>query len=130
VGLHRHPGKLISLPALALVCWRRALVSAALLAHKSVRPRPRETAGTAFFADCRHRVVVALHWLTFYVRSSCPTPRRPAASMALRRSFLAVIEPMVKCAPPTRANRCSGWSCWRGALVVGGVPVSMHAGTR
>ena len=30
-------GKLISLPALALVCWRMALVSVALLAFPSVR---------------------------------------------------------------------------------------------
>ena len=122
-------GKLISLPALALVCWRMVLVALALLAWRGVRrglaeltPRLRRTyAGIG--------VLVALHWLTFYGAIKLANASVAAACIGLAPVFLAVIEPWVMRTRFDPRELLLGVLVVPGvALVVGGVPTAMHAG--
>jgi drug/metabolite transporter (DMT)-like permease len=122
-------GKLISLPALALVCWRMVLVSAALLAWRGVRhgvarmpPRLRRVyAGIG--------VLVALHWLSFYGAIKLANASVAAACIGLAPVFLAIFEPLVLRTRFDPRELLLGVIVVPGvALVVGGVPVAMHAG--
>jgi drug/metabolite transporter (DMT)-like permease len=122
-------GKLISLPALALVCWRMLLVALALLAWRGVRrglgalsPRLRRIyAGIG--------VIVALHWLTFYGAIKLANASVAAACIGLAPVFLAVIEPWVMRTRFDPRELLLGVMVVPGvALVVGGVPPAMHAG--
>jgi len=122
-------GKLITLPALALVCWRMALVSAALLLLKRVRRGLRETSARLLLRVAGIGVVVALHWLTFYGAIKLANASVAAACMGLAPVFLAVIEPLVMRTRFDPRELLLGALVVPGvALVVGGVPVSMHAG--
>nr|MBP6691959.1 EamA family transporter [Xanthomonadales bacterium] len=59
-------GKLISLPAGALVFWRMAIVTGALALAPRVWRALRATPPRTLLAWAGIGVVVALHWLTFY----------------------------------------------------------------
>ena len=122
-------GKLITLPALALVCWRMALVSLALFALKRVRRGWRELPSRLRRRYAGIGVVVALHWLTFYGAIKLANASVAAACMGLAPVFLAVIEPWLMRTRFDPRELLLGALVVPGvALVVGGVPVSMHAG--
>jgi drug/metabolite transporter (DMT)-like permease len=122
-------GKLISLPALALVCWRMALVALALLALRRVRRGLREMPAPLRRRYAGIGVVVALHWLTFYGAIKLANASVAAACMGLAPVFLAVIEPWLMRTRFDPRELLLGALVVPGvALVVGGVPVSMHAG--
>lgn len=122
-------GKLITLPALALVAWRMALVSLALLALKRVRRGLREMPARLRRRFAGVGIVVALHWLTFYGAIKLANASVAAACMGLAPVFLAVIEPWLMRTRFDARELLLGALVVPGvALVVGGVPVSMHAG--
>jgi len=122
-------GKLITLPALALVCWRMALVSGALFALKRVRRGWREMPPRLRRRFAAIGVVVALHWLTFYGSIKLANASVAAACMGLAPVFLAVIEPWLMRTRFDPRELLLGALVVPGvALVVGGVPVAMHAG--
>jgi len=122
-------GKLISLPALALVCWRMALVALALFALKRVRRGLSELSSRLRWRLSGIGVLVALHWLTFYGAIKLANASVAAACIGLAPVFLAVIEPWVMRSRFDRRELLLGVLVVPGvALVVGGVPVAMHAG--
>jgi len=122
-------GKLITLPALQLVWWRMLLVSAALAcvprvwrALARVPPRRR-----LVFAGIG--CVVALHWLSFYGSVKLANASVAATLMALAPVVTVLIEPVLTGARFERHNLLLGLAVIPGiALVVGGIPGSMHLG--
>ena len=122
-------GKLITLPALALVCWRMGLVSSALLLFPAVRRGLRTLAAGLRWRFAGIGVIVALHWLTFYGAIKLANASVAAACMGLAPVFLAVIEPVVMRTRFDPREVLLGVLVVPGvALVVGGVPTAMHAG--
>ena len=86
-------GKLISLPAFALVWWRMLIVVTALSVMpafwRSLRMIDYRTAG--IFAGIG--VIVALHWITFYGAIKLANASIAATCMGTAPLFMAVIEP-------------------------------------
>ena len=122
-------GKLITLPASALVVWRMGLVAVllALLPRvwRTVRSIPRPT--IARYAAIG--VIIALHWLTFYGAIRLANASVAVACMALGSVFAAIIEPFVTGRPHERSELLLGVLALPGVvLLVGGVPLSMHLG--
>ena len=122
-------GKLITLPATQLVWWRMLLVTAALAcfprvwwALKFITPRQM-----LVFAGIGG--VVALHWLAFYGSVKLANASVAATTMALAPVVTALIEPLITGARFERHNLLLGILVIPGvALVVGGIPDSMHLG--
>jgi drug/metabolite transporter (DMT)-like permease len=122
-------GKLITLPALALVCWRMATVALALFALKRVRRGWRELPPRLRRRYAAVGMVVALHWLTFYGAIKLANASVAAACMGLAPVFLAIVEPWLMRTRFDPRELLLGALVVPGvALVVGGVPASMHAG--
>ena len=84
-------GKLITLPALALVWWRMLIVVAVLAllprVWRAVRALPARTMVT--FATIG--VVVALHWLSFYGAIKLANASVAATCMAVGPIFMALV---------------------------------------
>lgn len=122
-------GKLITLPALALVVWRMLLVAGALALV------PRVWRGWLAL-DGRHRAIyagigalVALHWLTFYGAIKLANASVAATCIALAPVFLAVVEPWLTGKRFEPRELALGVAVVPGvALVVGGVPAGMRLG--
>jgi drug/metabolite transporter (DMT)-like permease len=122
-------GKLITLTAMQLVWWRMLLVTIALAcfprvwrALKSIPPRQM-----LVFAGIGG--VVALHWLAFYGSVKLANASVAATTMALAPAVTALIEPAITGARFERHNLLLGVLVIPGvALVVGGIPGSMHLG--
>lgn len=122
-------GKLISLPALALVWWRMVLVIAALLlvprVWRGLRNMPRRLA----VAYAGIGVVVALHWLSFYGSIKLANASVAATCIALGPVFLALIEPWIARRRFDPRELLLGVAVVPGvALVVGGIPSTMRIG--
>ncbi len=122
-------GKLITLPALALVWWRMLLVTAALACFprvwRALRGIPLRLALTYAGIGC----VVALHWLAFYGSVKLANASVAATCMALAPVVTALIEPWLTGARFERHNILLGVLVIPGvALVVGGIPSDMHLG--
>ncbi len=122
-------GKLITLPAPALVWWRMLLVTLALACF----PRVWRAIGTiplrliGIYAGIG--VVVAVHWLTFYGSVKLANASVAATCMALAPVVTALIEPWITGARFERHNLLLGILVIPGvALVVGGIPGAMHLG--
>jgi len=122
-------GKLITLPALALVWWRTLLVSVLLLLlprfWSGLRSLPpgliRIYAGTG--------VVVALHWLTFYGSVKLANASVAATCMALIPVCVAFVEPLLARRRFDVREFVFGLAVIPGVvLVVGGTPSGMHLG--
>jgi len=122
-------GKLIALPAMALVIWRVGIVAAAL----ALVPRVwREVSAlgvrnTALFAAISG--VIGVHWLAFFAAIKIANASVAVACLALSSIFAAIVE-------PTLTGRRHQWDelalgvlaipgVW---LLVGGVPAGMQAG--
>jgi drug/metabolite transporter (DMT)-like permease len=122
-------GKLISLPAPALVWWRMCLVTLALLMLPRVwrglaRLSPRMCAIYAGIG-----VIVALHWLTFYGSIKLANASVAASCMALGSVFAALIEPLLTHRRFEPRELALGVAVIPGVLLVaGGVPVGMRLG--
>jgi len=122
-------GKLITLPALQLVWWRMLLVSASLACVPRVwralaRVPPRRRLAFAGIG-----CVVAVHWLTFYGAVKLANASVAATLMALAPVVTVMIEPVLTGSRFERHNLALGLAVIPGvALVVGGIPGSMHLG--
>ncbi len=122
-------GKLISLPALALVRWRMLIVALALLLAPKVWRGLRAISPRLLLAYALVGFFVALHWLSFYAAIKLANASVAATCIAIAPAFLAVLEPWL-------ARRRFRWhELWIGvgvvpgvALVVGGIPDEMRMG--
>lgn len=122
-------GKLITLPALALVWWRMLLVVATLallprvwhgLAAMPVRLR---------WGYAGVGAVVALHWLSFYGAIKLANASVAATCIAMAPVFTALVEPWLARRPFRPRELAFGLAVLPGvALVVGGVPGGMRTG--
>lgn len=122
-------GKLISLPAVALVWWRMALVSACLLlvprVWRGLRALPRRLFG--IYAGIG--VVVALHWLSFYGAIKLANASVAVTCLAVGPVFTALVEPWITRRALVRRELWLGLGVIPGvALVVGGVEVGFRLG--
>lgn len=122
-------GKLISLPAAALVWWRMLIVSAVLLmvprVWRALRGMPPRL--IAIYAGIG--VIVALHWLTFYGAIKLANASVAATCMALGSVFVAVVEPRLVGRGMSWRELGLGIAALPGvALVVGGMPSAMWVG--
>lgn len=122
-------GKLISLPALALVWWRMLLVVAALMLVPRVWRGLRRMSGRLILAYAGIGVIVSLHWLTFYAAVKLANASVAATCIALGPVFLAFIEPWIGRRRFDRREFLLGVAVVPGvALVVGGIPDDMRIG--
>jgi drug/metabolite transporter (DMT)-like permease len=122
-------GKLITLPAAHLVWWRMLLVTVALAcvprAWRGIKAIPPRLRGIYAGIGC----VIALHWLAFYGSVKLANASVAATCMALAPVVTALIEPWLTGARFERHNLLLGILVIPGvALVVGGIPGSMHLG--
>ena len=122
-------GKLISLPAFALVWWRMFLVVVALAFvpafWRGLQRMSLRTAG--IFAGIG--VVVALHWVTFYGAIKLANASVAAACMGVAPIMMAVVEPWITRKRFDPRELLIGVAAVPGVLlVVGGTPQGMRLG--
>jgi drug/metabolite transporter (DMT)-like permease len=122
-------GKLITLPAFALVWWRMLFVVVALLLWPPVRRgltclTPRLVCAYACIG-----VVVALHWVTFYGAIKLANASIAVTCIALVPVFLAFVEPLAQRRSFDPRELLVGAAAVPGvAMVVGAVPSGMRLG--
>ena len=122
-------GKLITLPATQLVWWRMLLVTIALACFPRVWRALRVIPPRQMLVFAGIGGVVALHWLAFYGSVKLANASVAATTMALAPAVTALIEPAITGARFERHNLLLGILVIPGvALVVGGIPDSMHLG--
>lgn len=122
-------GKLITLPASALVWWRMLLVTLALLATPRVWRGLRAMPARLRWAYAGIGVLVSLHWLTFYAAIKLSNASVGATCIALGPVFLAFVEPWIARRRFDPRELLLGVAVVPGvALVVGGVPTAMRLG--
>jgi drug/metabolite transporter (DMT)-like permease len=122
-------GKLITLPAFALVWWRMLLVTLALLLFPRVWRALRHIPPRLMAIYAGIGVLVALHWLAFYGSVKLANASVAATTMALAPAVSALIEPWLTGSRFERHNLLLGVLVIPGVvLVVGGIPPGMHLG--
>lgn len=122
-------GKLISLPAPALVWWRMVLVTLMLAAVPRVWRGIRTLSWRLLAAYAGIGVLITLHWLTFYGSIKLANASVAATCMGLVPVFLSVVEPMVSRRAFNTGELLIGAAVVPGVvLVVGGVPSGMRTG--
>lgn len=122
-------GKLITLHALPLVWWRMVLVIGALLLVGRFWSGLRTMAPRLILIYAGIGVVVALHWLTFYVSIKLSNASVAATCMALTPVFVAFAEPVLARRRFDARELIFGLAVIPGvALVVGGTPAGMRLG--
>jgi drug/metabolite transporter (DMT)-like permease len=122
-------GKLITLPALALVWWRMLLVAGALLLMPRVWRGLLAMTMKLRLAYAGIGVLVSLHWLTFYASIKLANASVGATCIALGPAFLAFIEPWVARRRFDPRELLIAIAVVPGvALVAGGVPAHMRLG--
>ncbi len=122
-------GKLISLPAFALVWWRMFLVVVALAFipafWRGLQRMSLRTIG--IFAGIG--VVVALHWVSFYGAIKLANASVAAACMGVAPLMMAVVEPWITRKRFDPRELLIGVAAVPGVLlVVGGTPQGMRIG--
>ncbi len=122
-------GKMISLPALALVWWRMGLVTVALLLVPRVWRGLRAMSPRLLAIYAGIGVLVSLHWLTFYGAIKLANASVAVTCIALGPVFLALVEPWIAGRKFDARELALGVAVVPGvALVVGGVPSDMRLG--
>ncbi|UXI70680.1 DMT family transporter [Tahibacter amnicola] len=122
-------GKLITLPAIALVWWRMLVVTLALLLVPRVWRNLRVLPGRLVAIYSGIGAVVALHWLTFYGAIKLANASVAVTCVALSPVFLALVEPWIARRAFDLRELLLGMAVVPGvALVVGGMPGHMHKG--
>jgi drug/metabolite transporter (DMT)-like permease len=122
-------GKLISLPAFALVWWRMLIVVAALgLVPAFWRGLRKLDAHTiAIFSGIG--ALVAVHWVTFYGAIKLSNASVAATCMAVAPIFMSVVEPLVTGRRFDARELLIAIAAVPGVmLVVGGTPAGMRIG--
>ena len=122
-------GKLITLPAIALVWWRMLLVAGALLLMPRVWRGLLAMTMRLRLAYAGIGVLVSLHWLTFYAAIKLANASVGATCIALGPAFLAFIEPWVARRRFDPRELFIAIAVVPGvAMVAGGVPPGMRWG--
>ncbi|HET9863689.1 MAG TPA: DMT family transporter [Steroidobacteraceae bacterium] len=122
-------GKLITLPAMALVWWRMLLVTLALACLPRVWKELRRIPPRSMLVFAGIGCVVALHWLGFYGSVKLANASVAATTMALAPVVTALIEPWLTGTRFERHNLLLGVLVVPGvALVVGGIRPDMQLG--
>lgn len=122
-------GKLITLPAMALVTWRMLIVVGALALVPRVWRALRAMPARLIAAYAGIGVLVALHWVTFYASIKLSNASVGATCIALGTAFTALLEPALTGTRFRFRDLALGIAVLPGvALVVGGVPADMRAG--
>ena len=122
-------GKLISLPAPALVWWRMLIVAGVLLMLPRLWRGLRALPPRLGLAYAGVGVIVALHWLTFYGAIKLANASVAATCIALAPVFLALVEPFITRRRFQPRELLLGIAVVPGvALVVGGIPDHMRIG--
>ena len=122
-------GKLITLPAQALVVWRMALVCVFLALLPKVWRGVAAIKVKLILTYAGIGVIVALHWLTFYGAIKLSNASVAVSCLALGSIFAALIEPLLTDKPWNKNELLIGIFAVPGVvLLVGGVPLSMHTG--
>lgn len=122
-------GKLITLPALALVWWRMLLVAGALLLMPRVWRGLLAMSMKARMAYAGIGMLVALHWLTFYAAIKLANASVGATCIALGPAFLAFVEPWIAGRRFDPRELVIAIAVVPGvAMVAGGVPDHMRVG--
>jgi drug/metabolite transporter (DMT)-like permease len=128
-GLTAILGKLITLPAVALVWWRMLIVIAAvgLLPRfwRGLAATPRRLKVIYGGIGC----IVAMHWVTFYAAIKLANASVAVSCLGLGPVLAAIIEPAVTGRRFEYRELLLGLAVLPGvALVVGGTPDAMHVG--
>jgi len=122
-------GRLITLPALALVLWRMLIVVAVLALVPRVWRSLRVMPARLIAAYAGIGVLVALHWLTFYAAIKLANASVGATCMAVAPVFLAIVEPLIARSRFDPRELVLGILVIPGVvLVAGGVPHAMQLG--
>ena len=122
-------GRLITLPALALVLWRMLIVVAVLALVPRVWRSLRDMPARLIAAYAGIGVLVALHWLTFYAAIKLANASVGATCMAVAPVFLAIVEPLIARSRFDPRELMLGILVIPGVvLVAGGVPQAMQLG--
>ena len=122
-------GRLISLPAVQLVCWRMTLVTVVLLAVRRTWVGISRMSRRSIFAFLAIGLIVALHWVAFYTSIKISNASVAVACLGLGSIFAAIIEPIVMRRPHDRLELLLGVLAVPGVvLIVGGVPLDMRLG--
>jgi drug/metabolite transporter (DMT)-like permease len=122
-------GKLITMPALALVWWRMLIVVLCLTCVPRVWRELRRLSPGLLAIYGLIGVLVSLHWLTFYGAIKLANASVAVTCLALAPAFLAVVEPWIARRPFDIRELLLGVAVLPGvALVVGGIPAGMHTG--
>ena len=122
-------GKLITLPATALVGWRMWLVGGSLLLMPRVRRGLRDMPMKLRLGYAGIGLLVALHWLTFYAAIKLANASVGATCIALGPVFLAFVEPWVARRRFDPRELLIAIAVVPGvAMVAGGVPGHMRIG--
>jgi drug/metabolite transporter (DMT)-like permease len=122
-------GRLITLPALALVLWRMLIVVAVLALFPPVWRALRAMPPRLIAAYAGIGTLVALHWLTFYGAIKLANASVGATCMGVAPVFLAIIEPLVTRSRFDPRELLLGVLVIPGVvLVAGGIPQSMQLG--
>lgn len=122
-------GKLITLPAMALVWWRMLFVAGALLLMPKVRRGLRAMPMKLRLAYAGIGTLVALHWLTFYAAIKLANASVGATCIALGPAFLAFVEPWIAKRRFDARELMIAIAVVPGvAMVAGGVPGHMRLG--
>lgn len=122
-------GKLITLPAQALVVWRMALVCVFLALLPKVWRGIAALKPKLVLTYAGIGVIVALHWLTFYGAIKLSNASVAVSCLGLGSIFAALIEPLLTEKKWDKTELVLGVLAVPGvALLVGGVPLYMHTG--
>ena len=122
-------GKIITLPAMALVIWRMLLVIACLAlwprVWRGLIAMPTSLRRTYAALGC----VIALHWLSFYGAIKLANASVAVACLALGSVSAAIIEPLVFRRRHKLSELALGILAIPGVvLLIGGVPLDMQLG--
>ncbi len=122
-------GRLISLSAMQLVCWRMALVAVVLLAMRRTWVGIAVMPLRSVFVFTVIGLIVASHWVAFYTSIKISNASVAVACLGLGSIFAAIIEPIVMQRPHDRLELLLGLLAVPGVvLIVGGVPLEMRLG--
>lgn len=128
-GLTAVLGRMIDIPALALVWWRMSLVVLALVMLPATWRALRTLQRRQWAACAGIGVLVTLHWLSFYLAVKLADASVAATCIALGPAFLALIEPWIAQRPFNPRELLLSLLVIPGVvLVAGGIPSGMHAG--
>ena len=122
-------GKLITLPAQALVVWRMGLVALCLALIPKVWRGISVLPTRLILIYAGIGIIVAVHWLTFYAAIKLSNASVAVSCMALGSIFAAVVEPLMTGRKHEISELILGIMVVPGVvLLVGGVPSGMHLG--